>query len=626
MEEQIARALVRSLLERLEADARRSDPQFLAAVSHLEREAIGCLLNAKADNPSAGIAREAQQTVEVLAEHVQLGAEAVPPEMTGSPSFPTVEEYADGEDLTSKTVPDLEPLSSIDSELKVGPRQEAPRLDETSVSRQSVEDPDCVLCLDFGTAKSKAFAALSRVADDPEPELIELGLGRRDGDEDAIYTVASSVWVSDDGLLYAGSEAMRQSLEAVAHGTHRRRLDSIKQKLTLASYQQRLSARLLEPELNPSEVQLTYEDAICFFLACFTDLATSELTERGRSRYMRRRFTIPAWQPAQRAWAASALANYVVRAQILADTFHGKWQAGIPAEHWKSRLAEAAAVESQAAYLLDNATGRNGILEPLAAGSGRVWADTRAKNLVFVLDVGAGTTDFSLFWVVQNIPGGSCAPRRAYQVAPYSDAIAMAGDFIDETLLELLLDRAFGKSDKLLRHQFETDLRLRGMRRLKERLFTAGKIDVSLLSGQSIVLQLDEFLANDQVKAIEKEIEGAVQRFLDSADESWTSVLDNAQIVLTGGGASMPNIEALADRVWKLGGQPVRFKRVPSVPDLIEKNYDDNFQREYPQLAVAIGGALPVLDEKSRMEKYWGKSTSLGPLSKYPVTGPQSGW
>jgi len=50
--------------------------------------------------------------------------------------------------------------------------------------------------------------------DDPEPELIELGLGRRDGDPDAIYTVASSIWISNEGILYVGSEAMRRSAPA----------------------------------------------------------------------------------------------------------------------------------------------------------------------------------------------------------------------------------------------------------------------------------------------------------------------------------------------------------------------------------------------------------------------------
>jgi len=307
----------------------------------------------------------------------------------------------------------------------------------------------------------------------------------------------------------------------------------------------------------------------------------------------------------------------MARAQVLADTFHGRWQSGIPVEHWKSAVATASAHDSRLAYLLDSG-GAEGILEPLAAGSGRVWADSTAKNLVFVLDVGAGTTDFSLFWVVQNIGGTT---RKAYQVAPYSDAIGMAGDFIDERLLGQLVKHAHGSSDELVRNQIETDLRLKGLRKLKERLFITGEIEVALVTSQTVSLKLDEFLKNEQVRAIGQEIEKAVQRFLSSVPASWSAVTANAQIVLTGGGANMPNIKALADRDWDLGGRKLRFHRAENVPQFIADNFDINFQREYPQLAVAIGGALPILDEKSRLNEYMGSSKSPGPLPKYQVTG-----
>jgi hypothetical protein len=32
---------------------------------------------------------------------------------------------------------------------------------------------------------------------------------------------------------------------------------------------------------------------------------------------------------------------------------------------------------------------------------------------------------------------------------------------------------------------------------------------------------------------------------------------------------------------------------VKKLPDFIAENFDENFQREYSQLAVALGGALP---------------------------------
>src|SRR5260370_23637339 len=95
----------------------------------------------------------------------------------------------------------------------------------------------------------------------------------------------------------------------------------------------------------------------------------------------------------------------------------------------------------------------------------------------------------------------------------------------------------------MVRKQIEMDLRFR-LRALKERLFTIGEIQTTLLTGQTVSIELDEFLSNDQVKGVGQEIEKAVERFLNSVRGSWSTVADNAQIVLTGGGANMPNIKA----------------------------------------------------------------------------------
>jgi molecular chaperone HscA len=621
MDDKTARLLLRSLLERLEADAQRDAPHLLAAVSHLERTALKQLLSSE----------EKLAPVKTPPSEVESSAEVVDKQLVGSEEEPRAEltSMADAELPAQRMngAAPLEPGEDTESEpspatpapLAVGPRQDKLILDQTSLEFERAQDGNVVLCLDFGTARSKAFAAVATHPEDEDPELIELGLGKRDGDSDAIYTLASSVWISDEGLLYVGSEAIRKSQILLGSGSVRRRLDSVKQQLTLVSYEQNLAARNLEKELNPTDVVISYEDAVCLFLAYLTDLAVTELAAHGKSRYVRRRFTIPSWQPAQRSWAGSALAKYMVRAQILADTFHGRWQNGIPVGEWKSAITEASRCDTRLAYLRDGASDSKGILEPIAAGSGRVWSDSTAKNLVFVLDVGAGTTDFSLFWVVQNI--GPESPRRAFQVTPCSDAIRMAGDFIDEQLLVQLINRAHGCSDELVRRRIEADLRNRGLRVLKERLFTTGEIQVALVSDQTVSISREEFLSNDKVKAVGQEIEKAIERFLSSVRPSWSAVTGNAQIVLTGGGAAMPNIKALADRVWEIGGEKVSFRRAEDIPEYIRTRFDLDFQREYPQLAVAIGGVLPLLDEKSRLEEYMGSAKNPGALPKYQVTG-----
>ena len=149
---------------------------------------------------------------------------------------------------------------------------------------------------------------------------MELGLGRIDGDLDnSPYTVASSVWVSDDGKMFAGSHAIRRSSDYGLEGMPRKRLDSVKQQLSQASH----INQLLEPlssAVNPTSKPLSFEDAICFFLAYLIDLIGSDLESRyGLSRYLPKRFTVPAWSDDQREWATLTLRKLLKRAHILAD-------------------------------------------------------------------------------------------------------------------------------------------------------------------------------------------------------------------------------------------------------------------------------------------------------------------
>ena len=599
MDELVARALLASLLERLSADARKEVPQFEGVVSASERQALKILLGRASSEPESPAPAVAPST-----------EDSGDPEPQEESAAPTVRPVEAAVEASAPPIP--------------GPRRSEAKLDETALSMQKPTDSNHVLCLDFGTAKSKAFAASVEQDENPDPLLLELGLGRQDGDIDgSAYTVSSSVWISDEGLVFVGSQALRHSMNSYSTGTHRRRLDSLKQQLTLAGGVQNLSSRRLEPEINPTKVDLTYEDALSVFLAYLTDLALTELSVHGYSRYIKRRFTIPSWQPAQRAWASAALAKCVARGQLLADTFRGRWKDGIPADELKSMISAASAHDLELRYLLDGCDGAggsfpSGLLEPLAAGSGRIWADNAARNLVLVVDVGAGTTDFSLFWVVQNTVNDT---RKAFPVAPGSDAIRMAGDILDDILLNELLSQTHGSASSSMRPHIETALRLRGLRRLKEQMFVNGKLEVTLVTDQIVSIELEDFLRNERVEAVGKELEKAIARFLGVVHTSFSGATDNALVVLTGGGARLPMIKALRSRPWDIAGRRIVFKQTPEVPELITRTFDADFQREYPQLAVAIGGALPVLDEKDTLREWQGGSTRSASLERYPVTG-----
>jgi len=80
-------------------------------------------------------------------------------------------------------------------------------------------------------------------------------------------------------------------------------------------------------------------------------------------------------------------------------------------------------------------------------------------------------------------------------------------------------------------------------------------------------------------------------------------------------------IQKLANERWNFGGSSIRLTPAKEVPDFIAETFDEDFQREYPQLAVAIGGALPVLDERSALKKWQGGAADPGGLERYPITG-----
>jgi hypothetical protein len=613
MDEKIAHALLQSLLARLDADARREIPQLEGVISTLERQALRTLLEPGEEvkppeappicppPPPGDLAQETEETPK--------GQE-------------TIEEVVEGHEAVEEVLEDPPIIEGAEPEVFIpGPSAAEFQLDETALSTTESVLDGWVLCLDFGTAKSKAFAA-SIPEEASEQQLLDIGLGRRDDDIDrSAYTVTSSVWISDDGLVFVGSEALRQSIGSYYGGSHRRRLDSLKQQLSLVGSQQNLGARRLEPEVNPTSVDLTYEDLITFFLGYLTDLALQDLTS-APLRNVKRRFTIPAWQPSQRSWAASALARYVARSQFLADTFKGHWKNGIPADQVKAIVRAAASHDNEIKYLLDGSESTGsfpvGLLEPLAAGSGRVWTDKSARNLVLVVDVGAGTTDFSLFWVVQNTTNGT---RRAFPIRPGSEAIRMAGDIIDDILLNDLLSRVHGGVTSSMRSNVESDLRLRGLRRLKEQMFINGKLELTLVNDQSVSIELEEFLRDDRVMAVGREIEKAMSRFLGSVDLTWRGATDNALMVLTGGGARLPMIKALQVQPWEIAGRRLVFRPTPEVPEFIATTFDTDFQREYPQLAVAIGGALPIIDEKDMLVEWWGGASSPGPLERFQARG-----
>lgn len=190
-----AALLLTNLLARLDADAAADRPQFRGIVSDAEREALR----------------------EVL---VAAGSATTPAE-------PTVEPGEAGRPTEPVEPPEVVEPPRADGEETPPP---ALKLNLDALHSDNSPPPEWVLCLDFGTAKSKAFAATDH-EEDPELEPLPIGAGDKDLDE-SLYEVSSCVWIDDDGRLYVGSEAVKRGMNYGDEPATRRPLDSLKQQIS----------------------------------------------------------------------------------------------------------------------------------------------------------------------------------------------------------------------------------------------------------------------------------------------------------------------------------------------------------------------------------------------------------
>jgi len=108
------------------------------------------------------------------------------------------------------------------------------------------------MCLDFGTAMSKAFAI-----DAKNETPFDLAVGKRSGYTESVYPVPSSIFISGNGACSSGTEAIAQSLQDRTPG--RERFDSPKQELSQGNMAE-LSSVLVPATVNPTNTPLNKED------------------------------------------------------------------------------------------------------------------------------------------------------------------------------------------------------------------------------------------------------------------------------------------------------------------------------------------------------------------------------
>ena len=442
------------------------------------------------------------------------------------------------------------------------------------------------LCLDFGTAMSKAFA-WDRESDTPIP----LKIGDTAGQGDATYALDSTIFISTDGQMFFGQRARQQAAAVNPEDLEdHQAFQSIKELLAVGPMVD-LQCTYIEKRYNPSGEKISRAEIITLYLAFLTDNALLSLQEY--SEYSRRvpcSYTKPVFDKRRDDWATQILGRCAANAHILADRFSGRWSDGIPVNEIKTLFLDMQEQEIQKHLVLD----ANILPEPVAAFASRVWnyipsdiSQDMCRRLIMVIDVGAGTTDFAMFAEVENDSG-----IKLWPIKNSVTTIRIAGDLIDNALIDFLLCSVGIQGTHPQIGDIRADLR-NDIRLLKERLFEHGTVERTLVNDLRVEVTLDRFMRCEDIKRFKSEIGNKFEQVLSEIHESWLNITQ-FEVYFTGGGAALPMVTALGT------GQPILIQNrmitpngVTTLPQWIQEDSEffEKISDVYPQLAVCIGGA-----------------------------------
>ena len=557
MDTKIARLMLENLVDRIERNPKTGKRHLGGAISDREFEAIEFALTMMEDDPTLGTSVSPALLVE------------------------------QGTSKSGKTI--------------AKPREVD--LNLASLERDKPSDDYVKLCLDFGTAMSKAFA--TRESDD---DLLSLPLGRRGKEPNMIFPVSSTLYIGRDDKIYFGSEAITKSLSDQHSG--RLRFDSPKQHMSRGDFSTVIDT-IVDKKINPSPFEFTTGELITLYLSFLTDLACIELVSKNVSRYVLRRFAMPCWPEERAQWAELQMKKMVAKAQILADSFSEKWTGGLDVALVRGALDALKRLDRLPEYLVDG-----GVSEAIAAASSCLPRGSGSRRLYMVVDVGAGTTDYGLFAVVA--PKGMDDQPRFYAVPGTALVLRQGGDTIDKILLQRILDQESINLGDAEYDDVNSNLRLR-IRILKENMFREGSADYNLPTDATGSVSKDDFLKDERVVEFEKMLVQNFRKSLEKADPSWIHGLADygLTVMLTGGGARLPMVRALGDEFVDVHGRRLRCKLAPDVPSWIIEQYP-TLENEYPQLAVSIGGAAEERPDQRGQYEQLGISTDTGPRTLDP--------
>jgi molecular chaperone HscA len=463
------------------------------------------------------------------------------------------------------------------------------------------------LCIDFGTAMSKATLVRDGDGDDEEIHVLELGVPGAQQEVSQTMLV-SSVYIDNEGKLWFGQAAVARSLLEGGDGS-RQRLDNIKRRLSEDGLGDKV-----ERQFNPlrDEVDITYGDMVLAYLAFLTWAVGECLTGLGQPLNLPRRYAMPCFEGPKAREARQCLERYLGEAQVIADTYSSNMQNGIPLKEFVEVVASLRSSPRKYPFVL------GGLTEPLGVAGSLISWRRRIDMLAMVIDIGAGTSDLSLYRVLVD---PDREQNEAIEIPGAARGITEAGNYLDRVLIECILKKAGITSQHpgWISQRGRLELRIRDY---KETLFNDGSVIVTLSNDgteDDVIIELDEFCALGAVEQFSRSLREAMRQALEDVNPTWINwIKSNPQryltVALTGGGAKLPMARELASGSITVRGEPIRVEPALSFPSWLEEQYID-LEEDYPRIAVSLGGARKTLIQLQ------GQATVTGDIARPPVLG-----
>ena len=200
---------------------------------------------------------------------------------------------------------------------------------------------------------------------------------------------------------------------------------------------------------------------------------------------------------------------------------------------------------------------------------------------MIVVDMGAGTTDIAAL--------ARLGPRTI-ELPEARVTLKQAGDFIDRVIANQVLESAKWAKRPEARTELWSTL-MRQMGDIKEAIMADGRATLRN-QGRSVTLAFRDVEKDEDFREFLKSLRQAYDHALAIVrDDARARGRSEVQAIAVGGGASSPFIQDLIRR--KMESSRPRVIPRPATPDWAHaREFRGNLAPVFPQLAIAIGGAL----------------------------------